>query len=152
MDKLFMFQARFGKVDEFGCWDLEIIAADAGTQFTSTEFQDECQTRGVWLTLASQQHQEMNGKVKMTQRMFHVIAHSLMVHAQVLEAYIHFALMYTADHIFPLLPIKYLINEDGDTITPFKLLTGTKSSVSYLRVLFFHVLYAKLLHMLVQRR
>ena len=38
MDKLYMFQSRFGKIDEFGWWDLEIISADAGTQFTSTEF------------------------------------------------------------------------------------------------------------------
>ena len=36
MDKLDMFQSRFGKIDQFGWWDLEIISADAGTQFTST--------------------------------------------------------------------------------------------------------------------
>ena len=51
MYKLDMFQDRFGKIDEFGSWDLEIISADAGTQFTSTEFQDESQTSGVRLTL-----------------------------------------------------------------------------------------------------
>ena len=44
--------------------------------------------------------------------------------------------MYTTDHIFPVLPIKYLINEDGDPTTPYKLATGTKPSVSHLRVLF----------------
>ena len=38
MDKLDMFQDRFGKVDEFGWWDLEIFSADEGTNFTSTEF------------------------------------------------------------------------------------------------------------------
>ena len=42
MDKLDIFQSRFGKIDQFGWWDLEIISADAGTQFTSTEFKDEC--------------------------------------------------------------------------------------------------------------
>ena len=31
MDKLDMFQSRFGKVDEFGWWYLERISADAGT-------------------------------------------------------------------------------------------------------------------------
>ena len=35
MDKLDMFQARFGKVDSFGWSGLEIIQIDAGTQFTS---------------------------------------------------------------------------------------------------------------------
>ena len=59
-----------------------------------------------------------------------------MVHARVPEIYIHFALMYTTDNIFPVLPIKDLINEDGDTTTPYKLATGTKPSVSHLRILF----------------
>ena len=45
--------------------------------------------------------------------------------------------MYTTDHIFPVLPIKDLINEDGDPTTPYKLATGTKPSVSHLLVLFF---------------
>ena len=65
------------------------------------------------------------------------IAHSLMVHARVSGAYIHFALMYMIDHIFPVLTIKYLIKEDGDPTTPHKLAKGTKPSVSHLRVLFF---------------
>ena len=60
-----------------------------------------------------------------------------MVHARVLEVYVHFTLIYTTDHIFPVLPIKDLINEDGDPTTPHKLATGTKPSVSQLRVLFF---------------
>ena len=59
-----------------------------------------------------------------------------MVHARVPENYIHFALMYTTDHIFPVLPIKDLVDEDGDPTTTYKLATGTKPSVSHLRVLF----------------
>ena len=35
MDKLDMFQSRFGKIGKFGWWYLERISADAGTQFTS---------------------------------------------------------------------------------------------------------------------
>ena len=44
--------------------------------------------------------------------------------------------MYTTYHIFPVLPIKDLINEDGYPTTPHKLATGTKPSVSHLHVLF----------------
>ena len=44
--------------------------------------------------------------------------------------------MYTTDHIFPVPPIKDLINEDGDPTTPHKLATGTKPPVSHLSVLF----------------
>ena len=57
MDKLDMFQSRFGKIDQFGWWDLERISADVGTQFTLTEFKEECQTCRVHLTLAAPEHQ-----------------------------------------------------------------------------------------------
>ena len=63
MENLDMFQAIFGKVDEFGWWDLERISAYAGMQFTSTEFQDECQIRSVWLKLTAPEHQEMNRQI-----------------------------------------------------------------------------------------
>ena len=53
LDKLDMFQSRFYKIDQFGLLDLEKISADAGTQFTSTEFKEECQIRRVRLTLAA---------------------------------------------------------------------------------------------------
>ena len=42
----------------------------------------------------------MNGQVEVIWRTLRTIAHSLMVHVRVSEAYIHFALMYTTDHIF----------------------------------------------------
>ena len=89
------------------------------------------------MKLAAPEHQEMNGQVEVTWRTLQTVAHSLMVHARVLEAYIHFALIFTTDHIFPVIQIKDLINEDGDTTTPYKLATGTKPSVSHLRVFFF---------------
>ena len=53
------------------------------------------------------------------------------------KIYVHFALIYRTDHIFPVLLIKDLINEDGDPMTQYKLATGTKPSLSHLRVLFF---------------
>ena len=40
--------------------------------------------------------------------------------------------MYTAYHILLVLPIKDLINKDGELTTPFKLVTGTKPTVSHL--------------------
>ena len=43
MDKFDMFQSRDRQIDQFGWWDLEIISSDAGTQFTSTDFKEECQ-------------------------------------------------------------------------------------------------------------
>ena len=78
----------------------------------------------------------MNRQVEVTWRILRTIAHSLMVHARVLEAYINFVWMYTADHIFLVLPITDLINEDGNPTNPYKLATGMKPSISHLRVLF----------------
>ena len=83
MEKLHMFQSRFGKNDQFGGWDLERISADAGTQFTSTDFKEECQTRGVHLTLAAPEHQDMNLQVEVIWRTLRKVAHALMVHARV---------------------------------------------------------------------
>ena len=40
MDKVYMFQSRLGKIDRFDWWDLERILADAGMQFTLTEFKE----------------------------------------------------------------------------------------------------------------
>ena len=67
MDKLDMFQSRFSKIDQFGWWE--------------SEFKEECQTRGVRLTLASPEHQEMNVKVEVTWRTLRTVVHSIMVHA-----------------------------------------------------------------------
>ena len=72
----------------------------------------------------------------MTWRTLRTAAHYIMVHGRFFEENFHFALMYTTDRIFSVLPIKDLINEYGDPTTPHKLATGTKPSVSYLRVLF----------------
>ena len=88
------------------------------------------------MTLAAPEHQDMNGEVEVTRRTLRTVAHSLMVHARVSEAYVHLVLMYTTDHIFTVLPIKDLINEDGDPTTPYKLATGMKNfSIKFTRVI-----------------
>ena len=88
------------------------------------------------MTLAAPEHQEMNRQVEVNWRTLRTVAHSLMVHARVPDIYVHFAIMYTTNHIPIVLPIRDLINKDGNPTTPHKLATGTKPSVSHLRVLF----------------
>ena len=78
----------------------------------------------------------MNRKVEVTWRTLRTVVHALMVYARVLEVYVHFTLMYTTNHIFPVLPIKDLMNEDGYPTTPHKLATCTNPSVSHSRMLF----------------
>ena len=65
-------------------WDMEIILADAGTQFTFTDFKEERQTCGVHLTLSAPEHQEMNGQVEVNWGTFQITASSFMVNARVL--------------------------------------------------------------------
>ena len=52
MDKLNMFQSRFGKIETFGWWDLERISADGGTNFISMDFKEERKTHRFNLMLA----------------------------------------------------------------------------------------------------
>ena len=51
MDKLDMFQSIFGKLNEFGWWDLDKIKTGAGPQFISKNFQEGISVRRVRLTL-----------------------------------------------------------------------------------------------------
>ena len=92
-------------------------------QFTSTDFKDEM--------LAVPEHQEMNRQVEVKRRTLRTVAHSLMVYVKVTEADVHFELIYTTDHIFLVLSIKDLINEDDDPKKPHKLATCTKPAVSH---------------------
>ena len=57
MEKPDMFQDIFGKVDEFGWWDLYRIQTYGGTQFTSKEFQRFLSVHGLRLTLVATDHQ-----------------------------------------------------------------------------------------------
>ena len=66
MDKIDIFQARFGKLDEFSWWDIERVKIESCTQFTSKEFQEGISVHGSQLALAPRHHQEMNACVEVT--------------------------------------------------------------------------------------
>ena len=136
IDKLELFISKFGKVDQFGWCNLESIRADAGSQFLSEEFKDYCATRGINLSIAAPEHQEMNGLSEVTWRQIRTIAHSLMVFARVDDSFMHHALIYAAHVIFPALPLRDLVNEKGAQATPTELMTLRKARVSKIRTLF----------------
>ena len=100
---------------------MELIQTDAITQLTSNEFQEVIYVRGLQITLTAPENWEINGLVKATWRTLKVIAHSIMVHTQALYEYIHSSLMYTTHYMFTVLPIKHLINQDGEPTTPHKM-------------------------------
>ena len=94
----------------------------------------------------------MNGQPEVTWRTLRIIGHSLVVHDRVLEVYIHFALMYTPEHILLVLPNNDIINKDGNPTTTFKLATGKDIQYHINACYFVHVLYGKLLHIMTKRR
>ena len=61
-----MFQAIFGKVDEFVWWDMDRTQTEANTQFISKEFQGGLSVFVVGLSFVASDHQEMNGQVEVT--------------------------------------------------------------------------------------
>ena len=61
MDKLDMFQEIFGKVGEFGWWDMDIIRKNSCTQFTPKEFKECLNVHGVRIKLSASYHKEING-------------------------------------------------------------------------------------------
>ena len=93
MDKLDMFQAIFGKVDEFGWWDLERIKTDYGSKLTSNDFQEGLFVCGVWFILSAPDYKEMNNQVEVTCITLQTIGHSIMVHIWVSDEHINFALI-----------------------------------------------------------
>ena len=95
------------------------------------------------LSLAAPEHQEQNGISEKTWHSLRTLAHSMMVHARVAEEYSHHALMYAAHHVFPVLPIKDLVNEQGEPCTPFELMHGENPPVRQLRTLFCPVIVKK---------
>ena len=68
-------------------------------------------------------------KVEVTWWNLRTIAHSIVLHALVLDKYINFTLMHTNHHIYPVLPINHLVKQYGKPTTPHKLATGKKPSV-----------------------
>ena len=85
----------------------------------------------------SPDHQEINGQVEVTWKTLRNISHSIMVHARVSEEYIYILLMYTTDHVFSVLPIKRLLNQESEPTTPHKLATGSKTPITNLRALLY---------------
>ena len=129
MEKLVMFQARFGQVDGFGWLDMERIKTDSGMQFTSKYFQGVVSLQGVQLALAVTDYQEINGLVEVTWQTLQTISYSIMVHAQFSDKYIHSTLIYINYHILPVISIKHLVNQYSEPTTPHKLATTIKPSL-----------------------
>ena len=131
---------------------MDRIQTDAGKHFTPKEFQEGLYVHGLLLALATPDHKEINGQVEVACQTLRTISHSIMVTAWVSDEYIHFSLIYTTGRILPVLPIKHLVNQDGEPTTPNKLATDTKLQYQKYLLYSFQLLYKLHPQMLTQRR
>ncbi len=60
IEALTTFAAEHGLIRGFTFWDIEKIKSDAGTEFTSQEFEQFCEEKRVAVSLAPPKHQEGN--------------------------------------------------------------------------------------------
>ena len=116
---------------------MDRIQTDSGMHFTAKGFQEGFSVHAVRLSLVPSYHLDIIGPIELTRPTLQTIAHSIILHALVSDKYIKISLIYTTHHLFIVIPIKHLVNQDGEPTAPHKLATGTKPSVSNIRVLSF---------------
>ena len=127
------YTADCGSVDEFGYIDIEKIRSDAGTQFTSKEFQGFCRDERINLSLAAPKKQAQNHFAERTWQTVNNMARSMIVHARLPDSFLYHAIRY-ASAVFNILPVKGLVNKDGKSATPAELFHGVKPCIGDFRV------------------
>jgi transposase InsO family protein len=124
------YQADYGHSASYGYTNTERIRADAGSQFTSAEFKQHCWTAGIQLVLAAPKKQYQNHLAECTWQTISAMGHSLIVHARLPDTFMYHALTY-ACRIFNILPVKGLLDNDGNVCTPYELFMGEKPRINH---------------------
>jgi hypothetical protein len=127
------YQADHSPTGSYGYLNTERIRADAGSQFTSANFADYCIQHRIKLGLVAPKKQYQNHLAKQTWQTVTSTARSLLIHAQLPDAFWYHALVYST-YIFNVLPVRGLRGVDTDVpATPHELFFGTKPCISHLR-------------------
>jgi hypothetical protein len=127
------YQADHGHVGNYGYLNIERIRADAGTQFTSTDFKQYCWQAGIHLVLAAPKKQYQNHLAERSWQTISTMARSLLVHARLPDSFMYHALVHSC-RIFNVLPVKGLKNTAGNPATPHELFLGEQPKISHFRV------------------
>ena len=133
IDALTTFAAAHRLIRGFTFWDIEKIKSDAGTEFTSQEFEQFCAEKRVAVSFAPPKHQEGNHFAERTWQSLRKLAQCMLVHARLPDMYLYHALLH-ACNVFNILPLKDLVTANGTVTTPFELFVGSKPMVSHFRV------------------
>jgi transposase InsO family protein len=127
------YTADHRRADMYGYLDLRRVRADAGSQFTSEEFSTYCREAGIQLILAAPKKQYQNHLAEHTWQTISSMGHSLLVHARLPDIFMYHALVY-ACHIFNVLPVWGLLNEEEIPATPYQLFYNKWPMISQYRV------------------
>ena len=122
--------------------DINRIKADAGSQFTSEEFQQACADSRIAVNLAAPKHQEQNSFAESTWKTVQSLSDRIMVHSRLPPEFKFHADLY-AVVIKNVIPTKDLINQEGNPATPFELFTTQKPRIAHLRVFGCPVVFRK---------
>jgi transposase InsO family protein len=83
------FAAEHRLIRGFTFWDIEKIKSDAGTEFTSREFEQFCPDKRVAVSFAPPKHQEGNHFAESLRK----LAQCMLVHARLHDMYLYHALL-----------------------------------------------------------
>ncbi len=114
----------------YGYLNIERKCADAGiSQFTADQFHEHCHTSGICLVLAAPKKQNQNHLAKRTWQTVSAMGRSLLEHVWLPDTFMYHALVYET-HIFNILPVRGLLDEQKVPSTPYQLFFGKKLSIS----------------------
>ncbi len=108
----------------FGYLNIERIRADAGSQFTADQFKEHCRNSGIHLVLAAPKKKYQNHLAERTWQAVTTMGRSLLVHTWLPDTFMFSALVY-ATHIFSILPVQGLLNEEAVPSTHYQLFLVT---------------------------
>jgi transposase InsO family protein len=125
----------YGPDTTFNLHHLKKLRGDADESYFSANFIAVLLEHRINGTFAAPRHQEQNGICERTWQSIRDIAFKTMVFAHVGDEFYDFAIEH-AWKVFNLLPLRDLVDSNGDPCTPLGAYTGTKPKLSRLRVLF----------------
>ena len=109
------------------------IRSDAGSEFRSDVFRKWCGENKIHFTSAAPKHQEQNGLVERHWGTIVKLANALLLHARLNRKFFYYAAKY-AQYIHDIIPVKNLLDAEGNPTTPYFLATGRKPAVKHFRV------------------
>ena len=125
----------YGPETTFNLYHLKKLRGDADETYFSDKFVATLREHRINGTFAAPRHQEQNGICERTWQSIRDIAFKTMVSAHVGDEFYDFAIEH-AWKVFNLLPLRDLVDANGDPCTPIGAYLRTKPKLCRLRVLF----------------